>query len=264
MITDKTVVFYKDSYDTIYIVDKIDYVNACDIEYKTTILTPRILSKPEIVKIQDNTLFKYGSVEIRREVYRLVGPNGQMVNSNTFISDTPLNQSILIGKPVTLRNYFDSKLTKINATVVNILDDLVTVQLSYQVTPETPLIGAAHLSFNNQYDLLTSGVYYGEDFIRITYSCYDSQERCGSRVVLSDAFRFGPRDNFRWHLDNAISDTISPEVTDGSSFTGVGMYDGSETGTSGSSTVWGIVASNGSVLPGPYSNLLTWINVWGS
>lgn len=264
MITDKTVVFYKDSYDTIYIVDKIDYVNASDIEYKTTILTPRILSEPEKVRIQGNILFKYGSVEIRREVYRLSGPVGQLINLDTFTSNTPLNQSIDTGKSVIVRNYYNGNLTSVPATITSIMDDLVTVKLAYQNTPNMPLLGAAHISFDNQYELLTSGVYYGEDYIRITYSCYDAQERCGSVVVSSDAFRFGPRDNFRWHLDNAISDTISIEVSDGSAFIDVGMYDGSETGTFGSATVWGIVAPNGSVSAGPYSTLLTWINVWGS
>lgn len=281
MLTDATIVFYKDNYDTIYIVDKTDYVNARDIEYQTTILTPKILGQPEKARIQNGIIYKYGTVEIRRDVYSLSGLTGTFVGKNIFISQTPINKVLYEGKTVSVRNIENGVLRIFTASIKKVKDDLVTIILNdvFNGLPVLAMKGAAHLSLNKKYELLTSAVYYGEDYIRITYNCYENTSLCGSRIVPTEKFRFGPTDNFKYHLDNAVTDASLNYITGGSCFTDVPVYSTLSNiliqGVSdleehpldiliepAGKAVWGIVAPNGTIVSSQ-DTLLTWVSVWG-
>ena len=274
MITESTVVFYKDSYDTIYIVDKRDHVNSRDIEYQTILLTPRIPGRESSLRIQDGVAFKYGLVNIIREVFSLNGATGSIISPGMFYSNEPYFTTIKhLNKTVKVRNYDGTTMHFYDAIITEIVDSH-TVKMSKDLskTPVDTFKGTAHLSFDIGYSLLTSGESVSEDYIRITYDCgwanddglndIDFTKGCGSRLVNTSKFRFGPLDNFKVHLDNAITDECDSIMTEGSCFTGLDS----------GNAIWPLIAEDGSVIDtsmwehaaGGYASSLTWIDVWGS
>jgi hypothetical protein len=271
MITESTVVFYKDSYDTIYIVDKKDSANSRDIEYQTILLTPRIPGREDSIRIQDGVAFKYGLVGITREIFSLDGATGSITAANIFYSNDPFFEvNKHLGKTVKVRNYDGHTMHLYDAIITEIIDKhSARLSKDFEGTPSDTFKGTAHLSFDSGYSLLTSGESISEDFIRVTYDCgwanddglvdVDFTKGCGSRLVNTSKFRFGPLDNFRVHLDNAISDECESMMTSGSCFAGPHT----------SNVIWPFIAEDGSAYDmdtwepsGNYDINLAWIDVW--
>jgi hypothetical protein len=276
MISNTTVVFYKDPYDIIYIVDKVDYVNARDIEYTTTVLDPNIYGSAPIAKVQDGVVYKYGKIDIRKEVFSLAGGMGvfrDAADPYFFIADEPYFNSSNAGRQVTIRNVVRNNdeshtLYIYNATIERVIDSkTITINRIFNNTIVPPHIGAALISLEPGYRLsndIIPSQYISYDFIRMTYECNDGAVQCGSRVVPNVNFRFGPVDAFKFHLDSQPIDFVDSYVSDG--YCWVDADD--------SSCSWAPVDEFGSVngqeatacpndITGYSNNVVTWVDVWG-
>ena len=275
MISNSTVVFYKDTYDIIYIVDKVDYVNARDVEYTTTVLDPNIYGVPPAVKVQDGIIFKYGKIDIRKEVYSLAGGMGvfkEVSDPYVFVSDQPYFNPSHVGRQVTIRNVVRNPdkshtLYIYNAAIEKVFNSSkILIGKVFQGAVVPPHIGAALISFELGYELnqnIIPSNYISFDFIRMTYDCNDNPTDCGSRVVPDMDFRFGPVDSFKIHLDSQPTDVVEAYVSDGHCWADVDALP----------CVWAVVDADGgingrSVTSCPTeitgdANVVTWVDVWG-
>jgi len=276
MISNSTVVFYKDPYDIIYIVDKVDYVNARDVEYTTTVLDPNIYGVPPVAKVQDGIVFKYGKIDIRKEVYSLAGSMGvfkEVSDPYLFLSDEPYFTASRVGRQVTIRNVVKNPdkshtLYIYNAVVERVLDSRrILIGRTFQNAKVPPHVGAALVSFEFGYEMnpnIIPSSYISYDFIRVTYGCNDNPVDCGSRMVPEIDFRFGPKDTFKIHLDNQPTDSADAYVSDGNCWADVDTP----------SCAWAVVDEDGGIngqavtscpteITG-YTNVVTWIDIWGN
>lgn len=287
MISNTTVVFYKDLYDIIYIVDKIDYVNARDVEYTTTVLDPNIYGSAPIAKVQDGVVFKYGKIDIRKEVFSLAGGMGvfkDVADPYTFTADEPYFISSNVGRQVTIRNVVRSAdgthtLYIYNAVIERVINSqMITINRVFNNTIVPPHIGAALVSLEPGYrlsDNIIPSHYVSYDFIRMTYECNDGAVQCGSRAVPDVNFRFGPTDTFKFHLDSQPVDSVDSYVSDG--YRWVDVDDSScawapvdDFGNASAQEAVacfggdGVFCEDPSEIIGYSNNVVTWVDVWGN
>jgi hypothetical protein len=253
-ITDSTVIFYKDTYDNIYKIDREDHNNCRDVWLCITILTPRILGQPEKSRIQNNILYKYGTIDVTQQVLSYHGLTGAFNSPYYFISSTPASTQH-VGKRVKIRNYHNGVIYVYDAVIESVGSDLHTIKIANKIDGQNVITytGMAHISFDNSYYFSGFGNAISEDYIRVSYDCNDDAVRCGSRVTSVQRFRFGPVDNFRVHLDNCATDLFNATITAGSAFVD---------GVSGD-CVWATLAGDGSVVVNTGETVLTWLSVWG-
>lgn len=229
MTNEYTVVFYKDDYDRIYSLDKIEYLTGKEIEFTLTTYDPNIPGRQSAVRVIDNELYRYGSITIDRKVISLSGPAGSFLEGQPyhFYSYKPFfNVAAHTAKKVKVRNFdVDGVLHQYEAIVSEVRSEThIVLSNVFNGAIVTTFTGIAHVSFDNSYSIFAqSEPYYAEDFYRVSYNCNVNRTSCGSKTPVSQgSFRFGPIDNFKYHLDNGVCEQPSMLVSGGSCFTEVG------------------------------------------
>lgn len=203
MISPSGSAYYQDDYNLIYQVDWKSYENCTDMEISLLTFDPNIPGTQGEILIKNNAIFKQGIITHDRKLIRLDSSSGRIKSldePNVFISESEVfDANRYIGRKVT------AKILKADRTYTQVSCSILEVRSTTEVLLDTALdVGRASLIFSDDVSILADGVEQRVDFVQISFP-----------------YGNGPVNNFRYNLNQAVSDNAISEVTIGDAFTDV-------------------------------------------
>ncbi len=217
MISPSGSVYYQDDYNLIYQVDWKSYENCTDMEISLLTFDPKIPGAQGEILIKNNAIFKQGIITHDRKLIRLDSSSGRVKSldePNVFLSESEIfDVNRYTGRKVT------AKVFKADRTYSQVLCSILEVRSTTEVLLDTALdLGRASLIFSDEVSILADGVDQRVDFVQMTFP-----------------YGNGPVNNFRYDLNQAVSDNAITEATFGDAFSDV---------PSVNETAWGYVEFN--------------------